>query len=65
MSKWTRIDERLPDWSGAYLLWDGKNMCVCPLCTTFAGGGRYWGYGSDFFEAQFATHWRPLPEPPA
>ena len=55
--KWISVEDRLPEWTGWYLIYDNdsEDMCVVP----YDKERDIWFWGGIEL-----THWMPLPEPP-
>lgn len=57
--KWISVNDRLPEETSDYLVFDGE-MC----CTVAAYKNGIWEVFADFWSPDEITHWMPLPEPP-
>lgn len=61
MSEWIRVDDRLPEEDGYYLVYGNSNRGLIFMTSDWYDASVYdwWHYP----HAQ-VTHWMPLPEPP-
>jgi hypothetical protein len=60
--QWVAVADRLPEKTCNVLAYDGAGVFSCGFMT---GGGslpRFYGGDGD---AEYVTHWMPLPSPPA
>ena len=69
MSEWIKVEDRLPENEGTYLVY--KKRCGRVISGDYHDIGHYWanhtqdGYHwVNLHEDEIVTHWQPLPEPP-
>lgn len=57
MSEWISVEDRLPEFVGEYITFDG----ISPYISSYYGNGEW---ESPDANDPNITHWMPLPEPP-
>jgi hypothetical protein len=57
-SEWISVEERLPESSGRYLVYDFFNVTI--VTVHYCKERRAWGSGYT----DEVTHWQPIPAPP-
>ena len=63
--EWISVNDRLPDKSGRYLCWFGKNtMAKGAEIVTYIESLKAFGSLKSLETYPNVTHWMPLPEPP-
>lgn len=60
--KWIPVTERLPEYSGCYLVADSGSVTEAYYGKEWADG--HWTDPGEMYMTYHPTHWMPLPEPP-